>query len=76
MAVEDEKENLTEVAGDKMIDKSVGDSGGAPRGNDSSLKALVNQEQSDARERLREELGREPTREEADEWLNAQTEGY
>ncbi len=29
-----------------------------------------------AHERLREELGREPTQEEADEWLNEQTEGY
>ncbi len=44
--------------------------------NDSSLEALVRQEQSDAHNRLREELGREPTQEEADRWLNEQTEGY
>ncbi len=44
--------------------------------NDSSLEALVREEQSLVRERLREKLGREPTQEEADEWLNEQTEGY
>jgi hypothetical protein len=44
--------------------------------NDSSLEALVRQEQSDAQKRLREELGREPTQEEADRWLSEQTEGY
>jgi hypothetical protein len=44
--------------------------------NDSSLEALVHQEQSDAHNRLREELGREPTQEEADRWLSEQTEGY
>ncbi len=44
--------------------------------NDSSLEALVRQEQSDAHKRLREELGREPTQEEADRWLSEQTEGY
>ncbi len=44
--------------------------------NDSSLEALVRQEQSDAHNRLREELGREPTQEEADRWLSEQTEGY
>ncbi len=47
-----------------------------PPENDSSLEALVRQEQSIARERLREELGREPTQAEIDEWLNEQTEGY
>jgi len=44
--------------------------------NDSSLEALVRQEQSDAHNRLRKELGREPTQEEADRWLSEQTEGY
>lgn len=48
----------------------------APPKNDSSLEALVREEQSIARERLREELGREPTQEEADDWLSEQTEGY
>ncbi len=44
--------------------------------NDSSLEALVHQEQAEAHKRLREELGREPTQEEADKWLSEQTEGY
>lgn len=44
--------------------------------NDSSLEALVDEEQSIARERLRKELGREPSQEEVDRWLSAQTEGY
>ena len=44
--------------------------------NDSSLEALVHQEQSVARKGLTEELGREPTQEEIDRWLNEQTEGY
>ncbi len=48
----------------------------APPENDSSLEALVREEQSIARERLREKLGREPTKEETDQWLNEQTEGY
>lgn len=48
----------------------------APPENDSSLEALVREEQSIARERLREELGREPTQKEADDWLSEQTEGY
>jgi hypothetical protein len=41
-----------------------------------SLQALVGEEQSFVRERLRKELGREPTQEEVDRWLSEQTEGY
>ena len=44
--------------------------------NDSSLEALINQEQSLPHEQLQAELGREPTREEVDEWLRAHTESY
>lgn len=44
--------------------------------NDSSLQALINQEQTQAREKAREELGREPTQEEIDRWLSEHTEGY
>ena len=43
---------------------------------DSSLQSLVREEQSFARQRLLEELGREPTEKEIDRWLSAQTEGY
>ena len=44
--------------------------------NDSSLAALVGEEQSVVRERLCKELGREPAQEEVDRWLSAQIEGY
>jgi hypothetical protein len=47
-----------------------------PEENDSSLQALINEEQSLVRQRLREETGREPTQEEVDKWLSEQTEGY
>ena len=43
---------------------------------DSSLEALVSQEQTFVRDRLREELGREPTQEEADKFLSGHTESY
>jgi len=44
--------------------------------NDSSLEALVRQEQFIARKRLTEELVREPTQEEIDKWISEQAEGY
>ena len=64
--------NLSENTPDELPASSTD----APPDNDSSLEALVSEEQSIARERMREKLGREPTQEEADEWLNEQTEGY
>jgi hypothetical protein len=51
---------------------SPGDGGGA---ND-SLEDAARGERDYARERLREELGRDPTEEEINEWLREQTEGY
>lgn len=47
-----------------------------PSEDDSSLDALINEEQTYVRQRLQKELGREPTQEEADRWLSEQTEGY
>ncbi len=47
-----------------------------PDEKDSSLQALVDEEQFFARQRLREEIGREPTQKEVDKWLSEQTEGY
>jgi hypothetical protein len=44
--------------------------------NDSSLKALLREQDSIVRERLRQELGREPKREEVDQWLSEHTEGH
>ncbi len=47
-----------------------------PEENDSSLQALISEEQSLARRRLRAETGGEPSQEEVDRWLSEQTEGY
>lgn len=44
--------------------------------NDSTLEALINQEQTLPHRQLKEKLGRDPTQEEVDEWLNAHTESY
>ncbi len=59
-------ENKTEQESQDKISKE----------NDSSLEALVRQEQSVPRRHLTEELGREPTQEEIDRWISEQTEGY
>jgi DNA-directed RNA polymerase specialized sigma subunit len=48
----------------------------SPAKKDSSLEALVDQEQSIARKNLQNELGREPSQEEIDKWLSAHTESY
>lgn len=61
---------------EESSDQSPVISNGPPAENDSSLEALVREEQSLARERLREKLGREPSQAEADQWLSEQTEGY
>lgn len=42
----------------------------------SELSEAAEQEEEFVRERLKEELGREPTREELDEWLREHTESY
>ncbi|HEY0545397.1 MAG TPA: hypothetical protein VGC91_08490 [Pyrinomonadaceae bacterium] len=44
--------------------------------NDASLEEAVREEREYVRGRLREELRREPTDEEVDEWLRQHTEGY
>ena len=43
---------------------------------DASLEDVARSEREYVRERLRAELGREPTDEEVDEWLSRHTEGY
>lgn len=40
------------------------------------LEEVVKTEHQYLHQRLREELGREPTEEELDEWLREHTEGY
>jgi hypothetical protein len=41
-----------------------------------TLDDVARREREDMRPRLRDELGREPTEEELDEWLRRHTEGY
>ena len=50
----------------------------APPGEDADheLEDAARDERDYVRERLLEELGREPTQEELDEWLRQHTEGY
>jgi DNA-directed RNA polymerase specialized sigma subunit len=43
---------------------------------DDSLEGAARDAREIARSRLREELGRDPTDEEIDEWLRRHTEGY
>lgn len=43
---------------------------------DSELEDAARTERDYLRQRLREELGREPTEQELDEWLRQHTEGY
>jgi DNA-directed RNA polymerase specialized sigma subunit len=45
------------------------------RGDD-SLQDLAREQRDLARERLTQELGREPAEDEIDDWLRRQTEGY
>jgi hypothetical protein len=45
-------------------------------GKDSPLSEIADEEMSVVRERLTKELGRQPTREEMDEWLREHTESY
>ena len=43
---------------------------------DNSLEETARQEHEYLRQKLRDELQREPTEQEADEWLRQHTEGY
>jgi len=45
-------------------------------GASTTLDDVARREREDMRPRLRDELGREPTEEELDEWLRRHTEGY
>jgi len=52
------------------------DEAGLPEEADSGLDDAARSERQYIRSRLREELKREPTDEELDEWLRQHTEGY
>jgi hypothetical protein len=56
----------------------LGATADAPDGDDAdnSLDEAARVEQDYLRQRLRDELGREPTDEELNEWLREHTEGY
>jgi hypothetical protein len=45
-------------------------------GSDDSLDDAARREQDYLRQRLRDELGREPSEDELNEWLREHTEGY
>ena len=45
-------------------------------GKESELEQVAESEHEYLLQRLRQELGREPTEEELDEWLRQHTEGY
>ena len=53
-----------------------GDAGGEEGGGGGTLEETARREQEYLRDRLREELGREPTEGELSEWLRQHTEGY
>jgi hypothetical protein len=57
-------------AGGDAADEQGGGGGGG------SLEDAARREREYVRERLRNELGREPTEEELSEWLRRHTEGY
>jgi hypothetical protein len=50
--------------------------GPEPEDGESGLEDAARTEHDYLRQRLREELGREPTEQELDEWLRRHTEGY
>lgn len=70
---EETKEFIQNPSGDE-VDKSRSSDSSAT--SDSSLESLVKQEQTLAFEKLKAELGRDPSQEEVDEWLSAHTESY
>jgi len=49
---------------------------GDSSGGDATLEDAAEHEHEYLRRRLRDELGREPTEEELNEWLREHTEGY
>ncbi|HVG38371.1 MAG TPA: hypothetical protein VM870_03725 [Pyrinomonadaceae bacterium] len=58
-------------------EKAAPESGKAkPDGAGETLEDTAREEREYLRDKLRDELGREPTEEEADEWLRQHTEGY
>lgn len=66
--------NLSDVASQSSF--SSEERAPAPEGEDASLDEAGRDEREYVRRRLRDDLGREPSEEEVDEWLRQHTEGY
>ena len=65
------------VIGDVLAAGSTSAEGEQPEENvEPELEEIARKEREYVRGRLREELKREPTEEEMDEWLRQQTEGH
>lgn len=60
----------------RQANLSAGDVPEGAEEADASLEDVARDEREYVRERLREELGRVPTDEEVDDWLQRHTEGY
>jgi hypothetical protein len=58
------------------FDAAAEDNAETAGGGDASLEEIGAREREYLRGRLRDELRREPTEEELDEWLREHTEGY
>ncbi|HJR06420.1 MAG TPA: hypothetical protein VJ842_04100 [Pyrinomonadaceae bacterium] len=56
--------------------EAASESDSEPTGGDASLEETAEREHEYLRSRLRDELQREPTEEELNEWLREHTEGY
>jgi hypothetical protein len=69
---------VREICHDVVASPTVSSSGETPDEQDTGtpLEDAARAEREYVRQRLREELQREPTEEEVDEWLRQHTEGY
>lgn len=76
MTIKNTNEEFSSDAESQKPGKPENDFETAGEGNDSSLQALLRDQEAHVRERLREGLGREPSQEEVDAWLNEHTESY
>lgn len=76
MHEQDENKNLNYNPNEKSSGESSDQTGNTSSEKNSSLNELVRQEQFIAHDRVEEELGREPSQEETNQWLNEHTEGY
>ena len=69
---------VREIYHEEAVSRAISSSGEMPDDDDTDtpLEDAARAEREYVRQRLREELQREPTEEEVDEWLRQHTEGY